>query len=85
MYMYNMRPYHLSCCYFTDYIEEIYQIFVCASKDQLKEAAVNLKEKTPAPMNSMLEKQSREEALQKRADRSKMAAKDVPPTTPGIS
>lgn len=54
-----------------------------ASKENLKDAASNLQEKTPAPMNTMLEKQPREEALQNRAERSKMVTKDVPPTTPG--
>ena len=54
-----------------------------ASKENLKDAASNLQEKTPAPMNTMLEKQPREEALQKRAERSMMVMKDVPPTTPG--
>ena len=55
-----------------------------ASKDELKDAATELQEKVPAPMNTMLEKLSRVEALQKRAERSKMVIKDVPPTTPGI-
>ena len=55
-----------------------------ASKDNLKDAATKLQEKTPAPMNTMLEKQPRAEALQKRAERSKMVTKDVPPTTPSI-
>ena len=55
-----------------------------ATKDNLKDAATKLQEKTPAPMNTMLEKQPRAEALQKRAERSKMVTKDVPPTTPGI-
>jgi hypothetical protein len=36
------------------------------------------------PMNSMLERQTKEEALKKRSERSKMVIKDVPPTTPGI-
>ena len=54
-----------------------------ASKDDLREAAAKLQEKTPAPMNTMLEKQPRAEAVQKRADRSRMVVKDVPPTTPG--
>ena len=55
-----------------------------ASKDNLKDASTKLQENTPAPMNTMLEKQPRAEALQKRAERSKMVTKDVPPTTPGI-
>ena len=54
-----------------------------ANKDELGDAATKLKEKAPMPMNSMLEKQPRVEAVKKRADRSKMVAKDVPPTTPG--
>lgn len=65
-----------------DYVEEIFQTFMKASKDNLKDAATKLQEKTPAPMNTMLEKQPRAEALQKRAERSKMVTKDVPPTTP---
>lgn len=68
---------------FADYVEEIYQTFINASKDDLKDAATRLKEKTPAPMNRMLERQPREEAIQKRVERKKMKAKDVPPTTPG--
>jgi hypothetical protein len=38
---------------------------------------------TPAPMNTMLEKQQREEAIKKRDDRKKMPLCDVPPTNPG--
>ena len=34
----------------------------------------------PAPMNSMLDKQPREEAIEKRAKRMKMTVEDVPPT-----
>lgn len=69
-------------CYFADYVEEIYQTFLNASKDDLRDATTKLKERTPAPMNTMLEKQPREEAIQKRVERKKMTAKDVPPTTP---
>lgn len=37
-------------------------------------------------MDTMLEKQTKEEeALKKRADRSQMLIKDVPPTTPGTT
>lgn len=69
---------------FVDYVEDIYQTFINASKDELHEAATKLKDSIPAPMNTMFEKQPREEALQKRAERSKMVTRDVPPTTPGI-
>lgn len=54
-----------------------------ASKDELEDASTKLREKTPAAMNTMLEKQPRAEALLKRQQRSKMVEKDVPPTTPG--
>lgn len=54
-----------------------------ASKSDLTEAAAELCDKTPAPMNTMVEKQPREEALQKKIKRRSMEIKDVPPTTPG--
>ena len=65
------------------YVEEIFQTYMNASKDELKDANTELYEKTPAAMNSMLEKQPRAEALLKRQQRSKMVVTDVPPTTPG--
>ena len=49
----------------------------------MKEAAVKLSEMTPAPMNTIVEKQPREEAVQKRIKRRSMEVKDVPPTTLG--
>ena len=61
--MRECQPKLLLCC-FADYVEEIYQTFVNASKEALKDAATKLKEKTPAPMNRMLERQPREEAIQ---------------------
>ena len=66
------------------YVEEIFETFMEASKNQLKQAAQELKEKTPPPMNTMLQKQPKEEALQKKAARSNMVTENVPPTTPGI-
>ena len=38
---------------------------------------------SPAPMGSMLEKQPRVEAIQKKELRKGLVAKDVPPTAPG--
>ena len=67
-----------------DYVEEIFETYLKASKESLKDAAQKLKEKSPAPMNEMLQKEPREQALKKREERSKMIVKDVPPTTPGI-
>lgn len=66
-----------------DYVEEIFQTYLKASMGDLKDAAQKLKEKSPAPMNEMLQKEPRDEALRKREERSKMIVKDVPPTTPG--
>ena len=64
-------------------MELIFQTFISASKDELQDASTKLREKTPAAMNTMLEKQPRAEALQKRRESSRMVVKDVPPTTPG--
>ena len=66
------------------YVEEIYQTYLESTKEELSAAALKLKEMAPAPMNSMLDKQPREEAIEKRAKRMKMTVEDVPPTsTPG--
>ena len=45
---------------------------------------MKLRNMTPAPINTMLQKQPREEAIAKKIKRSKMVVADVPPTsTPG--
>jgi len=66
-----------------DYVEETFQTYLKASMGDLRDAAQRLKEKSPAPMNEMLQKEPRDEALRKREERSKMIVRDVPPTTPG--
>lgn len=66
-----------------DYVEEIFQTFLSASNDDLKGAAAKLKQITPLPMNSMLERESKTDAIKKKTDRSKKIVEDVPPTTPG--
>ena len=58
---------------------------MAASEEELKKAAKELKEKTAAAMHTMLEKEPRAKALQKRDDRKKMVTENVPPTTPGIN
>ena len=69
----------------TDYVEEIFQTYLSSSKEELNDAAGKLKEMTPEPMNAMLDKQPREEAIQKRVKRAKMVVEDIPPTcTPGM-
>ncbi|XP_044167367.1 uncharacterized protein LOC114973707 isoform X2 [Acropora millepora] len=64
-----------------EYVEEIYQTFLASNKEDLKQASLKIREMTPAPMNSMLDKQCVEEALQKRRERKAMEVKDVPPTS----
>ena len=53
-------------------------------KKQLQEAIDELAEKTPPPINTMLTKESREEAIEKRRRRDAMQLVDVPPTNPGV-
>ena len=67
----------------SDYVEEIFQTFMNTTKEEMTTATTELHDKTPAAMNTMLEKQSRDEAIKKKEERSKMVVKDVPPTTPG--
>ena len=71
--------------FFEDYVEEIYQMYVTANEEkQLPNELENLTAMQPKPMNSILQKQDRAQAIQKREQRKKIAmeAKDVPPTTP---
>lgn len=49
----------------------------------LNAARIELQGMTPDPINTMLERQPREEAIQKRQERKQMSVKDVLPTTPG--
>ena len=50
-----------------DYAEDIFQtMFEALQINKLKDAITELKEQTPVPMNTILLKQSREEAIQKK-------------------
>jgi hypothetical protein len=49
----------------------------------LNKAEKDLKLMTPLPMNSMLNKQSKDETIQKHSARKAMTTIDVPPTNPG--
>lgn len=71
--------------YFLDYDGEVYQTFLQTynTSNCLGDAVKELKEMTPLPMNIMLEKKSRETALDKRQKgKKKMVVKNIPPTTP---
>ena len=62
----------------------MFQTYLSSSKDELQQAARKLRNMTPAPINTVLQKQPREEAIAKNIKRSKMVVTDVPPTsTPG--
>lgn len=67
-----------------DYVEEIFQTFLEANqqKGTLSNAAKELREATPLPMNSMLTKEPKESALLKKQKRKSMVVEDVPPTVP---
>lgn len=68
---------------FTDYVEDIFQTFMNASTEELVAAEAELKEMSPAPMNTILDKESKEEAIQKLEHRKKIVVADVPPTCEG--
>ena len=70
----------LSTTFFAAYIQEIYETILLSSKKDLKEAAVKLNEMCPPPMNTMLSKQTKSDALKKRSDRRQIIIKDVPPS-----
>lgn len=73
------------CFCFTDYIDDIYETFLDCVKTPVlfREAADELRDITPPPMNTMLEKQSRDDAVAKSMERKAMGTVSVPPTTPG--
>ena len=72
---------NISVSTFPDYVEEIFQTFLMATPEQLAAATQELNEMTPAPMNTMLEKQPVAEAIEKRRRRRAMIVEDVPPTS----
>ena len=56
------RLVNIHICLFIEYVKEIFQVYFSSSKDELGEAARKLRSMTPAPMNTMLEKQPWEES-----------------------
>ena len=58
----------------TDYVEDIYQTMLNADPEEVESACKKLVEMAPPPMNTMLTKQPREEAIQK------MVVGNEPPT-----
>lgn len=66
-----------------DYVDELYKLFLKCGEDTLNKANKELVDMSPAPMDNMLEKQPRTEALKNKEIRKGLVAKDVPPTAPG--
>ena len=67
-----------------DYVDDIFKtMYEALQSNTLKDAITELKQQTPAPMHTMLVKQSWEEAIQKKTMRDSMQLVDVPPTNPG--
>ncbi|CAB3998933.1 Hypothetical predicted protein [Paramuricea clavata] len=67
-----------------DYVQEIYETFLSATEKDLKSKEVELKQMCPPAMNTMLNKQTKEEEVRKRNDRREMTIEDVPPSIPGL-
>ena len=63
-----------------DYVEEIFNCMLGADEKKLDAARDALVKMTPAPMNTMLEKQPKEEAIQKHFQRKEKDVINVPPT-----
>ena len=78
-------PSSKSIFFFTDYVAEIFETLLeCIGNGTLHETSMKLKELVPPPMHSMLEKESRETAIERYAARKSMVIVEVPPTTPGL-
>ena len=68
-----------------DYVEEIFNMFIDAKQNKKLEAArLELQAMTPAPMNTMLEKQPRDKATESWKKRKSMVVQEVPRTVQGI-
>ncbi|KAK2567632.1 hypothetical protein P5673_008484 [Acropora cervicornis] len=63
-----------------EYVTEIYQTMITTPRQELKQLAEELKQQVPEPMHSMLEKESREDAIQKYKSRKLKETVICPPT-----
>ena len=64
--------------HFTDYVEGIFQTFWKVTDEERKNAVKKMKEMTPAPMSTMLEKEAKEDALHKSLNRIWLRRKSHP-------
>ncbi|XP_073258656.1 uncharacterized protein [Porites lutea] len=67
-----------------DYVGELFKFYMTLSKQQLQDACNDMKKMVAQPMNSMLDKQPREEAIRKIEKRMNMVTTAVPPTAPSV-
>ena len=66
------------------YLQEIYETFLdCQKNNHLKKELEELEKMTPELMNTMMEKQSREDTIKKNIERKAMVVENVPPTMAG--
>lgn len=65
---------------FSEYVGEIYKTLIETPRAELKQINQELQETVPAPMHSMLDKQNKEESIQKYKERKEIC----PPTCTGI-
>ena len=65
---------------FLDYVDEIYKMFLASNEEAVEGACKILADMTPAPMNTMLDKQPKDEAIAKTKQWAELVAVDVPPT-----
>ena len=66
------------------YVQEIYESFLdCQKNNHLEKELKELEKMTPQFMNTMMDKQLKEEAIKKNIKRKVMVVEDVPPTTAG--
>jgi len=66
-----------------DYVSDLYGALLSTPRHELKAVSVELKETTPEPLFSMLECQSKDEAIAKYKARKQKEITIVPPTCPG--
>lgn len=71
------------CLPVLEYVTEIYQTMIKTPRQELKQLVEELKQQVPEPMNSMLEKKSREDAIQKHKSRKQKETVIVTPTCTG--
>ena len=71
-------------CTFTGYVADIYKTLMTAPRGDLKALENELKQEVPAPLHSMLEKESKEDAILMHQARKQKEMVICSPTCTGI-